>query len=253
MGKITTMQKKIFAFSSAAIAVAVMVLFAQGSYCHAGNNQKDENALIQKIIAAHGGRENLSKVRAMSALGHIKKLFPFDEGPYFRVMKRERKLFVDIKYSRFEEKRILNSKKGYRATGRDIEEVTGPPYDAMVYQYNQLDLPFGLLDGSFSVISQRKENIDGREAEVLQLKDHFGYAIDVYVNPDDSMILKVIGYFQTGDSRRSLGAEFSDYKAVEGILLPSKIINYANDFKLSETDIMKYKINPQIDEDIFTP
>ena len=100
-------------------------------------------------------------------------------------MKRERKLLFDIKYSRFEEKRILNNGKGYRETDGETEEVTGPPYDAMVYQYHQLDLPFGLLDGSFTVVSGRRDSLNNEDAEVLRLKDHYGYEIDVYVHPAD--------------------------------------------------------------------
>jgi hypothetical protein len=46
----------------------------------------------------------------------------------------------------------------------------------------------------------------------------------------------------------SLGAEFSDYRKVDGILLPFKITNYADSTKISETEIIKYSINPAVDE-----
>ncbi len=236
-----------------AIAVAMTVFILPVSHSHAGDNPEAANTLIQKIISAYGGKDMLSKVHALSAVGHIKKLFPYDEGPYFRIMKRERKLLFDIKYSRFEEKRILNNGKGYRETDGETEEVTGPPYDAMVYQYHQLDLPFGLLDGSFTVVSGRRDRLNGEDAEVLRLKDHYGYEVDVYIHPQDFIILKVIGYCQIEQNKRSIGAEFSEFKQVDGILLPYKIVNYANDFKLSETAIMKYKINPHTDDAQFNP
>jgi len=75
----------------------------------------DEKAvLIAKIIDAYGGKEKLSKVVSISAEGRIKKNFQSDEGMYSRYMKRDRKLFVDIRYSSSSEKRTLNGKKGYR-------------------------------------------------------------------------------------------------------------------------------------------
>lgn len=247
------MRNNIITHSLMAIAVAITVLFLHLSHSHAGDNPEGANTLIQKIISAYGGKDKLSKVYALSAVGHIKKLFPYDEGPYFRVMKRERKLLFDIRYSRFEEKRILNNAKGYRETDGETEAVTGPPYDALVYQYNQMDLPFGLLDGSFTVVSVRRDSLNDEDAEVLHLKDHYGYEIDVYVHPEDFLILKAIGYCQMGQNRRSIGAEFSDFRQVEGILLPHRIVNYANDFKLTEKDIMKYKINPHTDDAQFNP
>lgn len=247
------MRNNICIHSLLAIAVVMAVLFLPVFYGHAGDNPEGANTLVQKIISAYGGKDNLAKVHALSAVGHIKKLFPYDEGPYFRVMKRERKLLFDSKYSRFEEKRILNNGKGYRETDGETEEVTGPPYDAMVYQYHQLDLPFGLLDGSFTVVSGRRESLNGDDAEVLHLKDHYGYEFDVYVHPRDFLIIKSVGYCQAGQDMRSIGAEFSDFREVEGILLPHRIVNYANDFKLTEKDIMKYKINPHTDEAQFNP
>ena len=87
------MRNNIITHSLMAIAVAMTVLFLPVSHSHAGDNLEGADTLIQKIIsAATGGKDKLSKVYALSAVGHIKKLFPYDEGPYFRVMKRERKL-----------------------------------------------------------------------------------------------------------------------------------------------------------------
>jgi hypothetical protein len=247
------MRNNIIIHSMVAIAVVMAVLFLPVSYSHAGDNPERANTIIQKIINAYGGKDKLSKVYALSAVGHIKKLFPYDEGPYFRVMKRERKLLFDSKYSRVDEKRILNNGKGYRETDGATEAVTGPPYDAMVFQYNQIDLPFGLLDGSLTVVSLRKDSINDHDAEVLHLKDQYGYEIDVFVDPQDFLILKAISYCQAGQDRRSIGVEFSDFREVEGILLPHKIVNYANDFKLTEKDIMKYRINPHTDDAQFNP
>ena len=212
-----------------------------------------EKLFIAKIAGAYGGGRELAKVRGISAEGRIKTFFPEDRGSYYWYMKRERKLYVDIRYSHSSEKRILNGMNGYRGTGGRMEKVLGPPYDGMVYQYNQLDLPFGLMSGSLRILDHRKGDFNGVSVEILNLADKYGYELEVYVSIRNYHILKVIGYFTVGPNKTSLAVEFRDYKKVKGILLPFKIINYAMDSRISETDITKYTINPKIDNSIFNP
>jgi len=218
---------------------------------YAENTKAKEKALVSKIIDAYGGEKQLAKVVSISAKGRVKDFFSVDEGTYFRYMKRERKLFVDIKYFRSTEKRILNGDKGYRGTEEKVTEVKGPPYDAMVYQYNQLNLPYGLVDDTFKATYLRKENIGNIDVEVLKLEDNYGHNIEVYVSTKDFLIHKIIGYFKMGEAKAGLSAEFTDFRKVEGILLPFKVINYADGSKISETYIVNYTINPKIDDSAY--
>lgn len=233
--------------------VPVVILLLLAARSSAESVAGGEGLLITKIINAYGGKGLLSKVRTISAEGRIRKYLPDDEGTYIRRMTRERKLSVDIRYSGTSEKRILNGQNGYRGTNGKVEKVLGPPFDAMVYQYNQLNLPFGLIDGSFSVTESTKGTFNGREVEILKLQDAHGYKIDVNVDPKDYMIRRVTGRFTAGNHETSLSAAMTDFRKVDGVLLPFKIINYAGDTKLSETVITTYKINPAIDDSTFNP
>jgi hypothetical protein len=220
---------------------------------NAANTGDKEQLFIAKIVNAYGGKAQIAKVKGISAEGRIKTFFSHDKGSYYRYMQPDRKLYVHIRYAKSAEKRILNGMNGYRGTGGRIEKVLGPPYDAMVYQYNQLDLPFGLIDGSFKILDHRNGDLSGVSMDILKLADRYGYEIEVFVSSRNYHILKVIGYFTVGSNKSSLGAEFMDYKKVKGILLPYKIINYAMDSKISETEITQYTINPKINDTIFNP
>jgi len=209
--------------------------------------------LISKVVNAYGGKGLLLKVRAVSAEGRIKEYLSDDEGTYYRYMTRERKLLVDIRYSKTSEKRILDGRNGYRGTDGRMEKVIGPPFDAMVYQYNQLNLPYGLIDGSLKLIDSWKDTFNGNEVEVLKLEDAYGYGIEALVNPKDFLIQRVIGRFTAGNHQASLSAALTDFRRVNGILMPFKIINYAGDTRLSETLITSYKINPDVEESVFNP
>jgi hypothetical protein len=230
---------------------AFVILLFFISLSHAEENENKAKTIVSKIIDAYGGTKHLAKITSMSAEGHIKSFFNKDEGTYFRYIKRERKLYVEIKYSRSAEKRILNGDKGYRGTGEKLSEAKGPSYDAMVYQYNQLDLPYGFIDNFFRVTYLRKDSLDNVAVEVLKLEDKYNHDIEVYISAKDFMILRVIGTFGKDDSAMCLSAEFSDYKKVEGTLLPFKITNYADNSKISETEMTKYSVNPSIDESTY--
>lgn len=235
------------------LAVKVMILLLLVSQSGAENAAGAEGLLVSKIVNAYGGKGLLSKVKGISAEGSIKTYLSDDEGRYFRYMTRERKLVVDIKYSKTSEKRFLNGQFGYRETDGKTERAVGPPFDAMVYQYNQLNLPFGLIDGSLSVAGIKEDSFNGRKVAVVKLRDAYGYEIEVHVDPEYYMIRRVIGRFRSGNHEVSLAAALTDFRKVDGILMPFKIVNYAGDTKLSETLITAYKINPAIAPSAFDP
>lgn len=213
----------------------------------------ESGTVADRIIEAYGGRERLAAVRSITAEGRITAFLRGDEGTYQRTLRRDGSLFVDIVYSRSSERRILHNGKGYRGTGGKVEEVSGPRYLAMVYQYNELDLPYGLLDGTLTVSGLRKDTVHGVAAYVFRLADRAGSQMDVVVNAKNYRIVKCTGTFVVGTESTSLSAEFEDFRTINGILLPFKIVNYAGGMKISATAIASYQINPAIDDSLFKP
>jgi hypothetical protein len=212
-----------------------------------------EKAEVAKIIQAYGGKETLTRVSSLAAEGKITTFMPKDGGTYSYYLKRNRHLLVDIKYTKRTEKRILNGNLGYSGTDEEAAEVTGSTYDAMVYQYNQLDLPYGLLDSAFRVTYLRKDSFHSRPVVVLKLTDRAGNEMEAAVDSENYHIVKTIGFFGMGREKAGLSTEFSDFRMVDGVLLPFTIVNYADGFKISKTKISKYTINLNISDAAFSP
>ncbi len=229
----------------------LLLVYAALSFAH--RSTAEEKNEVAEIIRAYGGKDALSRVSALTAEGKITTFMPEDKGTYFLYLKRSGKLLVDIKYTKRTEKRILNGDKGYSGTDEKVAEVTGPSYNAMVYQYDQLDLPYGLLDSAFGVRYVKKDRLRERTVDVLGLIDRSGNEMDIAVDSETHFIVKTSGSFMMGGEKAVLSSEFRDFRKVGGIELPFTLVNYADGFKISETRITKYTVNPDIGDSVFSP
>jgi hypothetical protein len=123
----------------------------------------------------------------------------------------------------------------------------------MVYQYNELNMPFGLLDNSFTVTELRKDTLNNVDVHVLRCVDRAGNEMEVFVDGQKYRIVKSVGTFSMGTQSTSLSSEFSDFRIVDGVLFPFRIVNYAGGTRIAEIVITRYLVNPIVDDSLFTP
>ncbi|PKO62379.1 MAG: hypothetical protein CVU24_04435 [Betaproteobacteria bacterium HGW-Betaproteobacteria-18] len=163
-------------------------------------------------------------------------------------------LRVETVYPETTETRVLNGDLAWRFTGGNLMVgVEGPGRLAMIYQYKQLDLPYGLLKGSYNLRHAGTEAVGNQATEVMELWDDEGPNIRVNVDTKNHLIVKVTGQIAFGGQTMVLAAEFSDFRPVDGMTLPFHINNYAGDTAISETVITRYAVNPSVDPTLFVP
>lgn len=211
-------------------------------------------SIINKVIDAYGGKENIESTRSLHAKGEIQAFMPRDHGTYEFYFKRGRKLRVETRYERSSELRILNGDKGYRSNdGLPFEEVYGPRYFAVVYHYKHLNILHDLMKGTYQIRYAGRYSVNGNDAEVFNLNDKESTVMDIYIGEHNSLILKVTGYFSAGNKKMDLSSEFSDFKKVSGSVFPFRITNYAQGLRIAQTVINKYFLNPDIADFFFEP
>ncbi len=215
----------------------------------------DVKSLVSKIVTAYGGKDVLEKLKSVHASGNIEAFMRQDHGTYEVFLKRPRRLRVETKYQNSSETRILNGDAGYReADGLPFSQVKGDSLLAMVYQYKHTDLPYGLLKNAYSIKIKGGEDLNGKQVEVLHLTGSEGPPMDIYVDVRTFLIVKVTGYFEMpGGQSTALSAEFSDFRKVDGAVFPFRITNFAGGFKIAETVMKSYKINPPMPDSLFKP
>lgn len=210
--------------------------------------------LVDKVVQAYGGAAQIERVVAFNADGFINASLRQKGGSYKRWFKRPRMLRVETAYPDSTETRVLNGELAWRySNNTPMQGVEGPSRLAMVYQYKQLDLPYGLLKGRYNLRHLGTELVGNMPTEVMALWDDEGPNIRVHIDSLSHYIVKVTGQIQFGPQTMVLGVEFSNFKLVDGTPLPFHIRNFVGGMPISETLISRYAINPTLDLELFVP
>lgn len=211
-------------------------------------------ALVDKVVQAYGGAPQIERLVSLNADGLINAIVRNASGTYKRWFQRPRMLRVETVYPETTETRVLNGDLAWRFTGGNLMVgVEGPSRLAMIYQYKQLDLPYGLLKGSYNLRHVGTETVGSQATEVMDIWDDEGPNIRVNVDTTHHLIVKVTGQIAFGGQNMVLAAEFSDFRPVDGMPLPFHINNYAGGTAISETVITRYAVNPSVDPTLFVP
>ncbi len=211
-------------------------------------------SITNKVIDAYGGKDVIEGIHSVHAKGKIEAFMLRDHGTYEFYFKRGGKLRVEIKYEHSSEVRILNNERGYRSTNiLPFEEVYGPRFLSMVYQYKHLNILHDLITDAYRIRSLGQPQRSGDNIEVFRLNDKEGTVMDVSVDKQTFFIVKVAAYFKTENKQIDLSAEFSDFRKVGGSVFPFRITNYAGGLKIAQTVIENYSLDSSIADSFFEP
>jgi hypothetical protein len=251
-GKMRLLTRRIF------FCITLCLLFIAGPAGLCADEVPDEAqrvaSVINKVIDVYGGKDAVGNIHSLHVKGNIKAFVLKDQGTYELYFKAGRKLRVETKYTRSAEFRILNGDRGYRGTDAlQVEEVHGTRYFAMVYHYKHLNILHDIVKGTYEISHAGRTALHDTPVEIFTFKDKEGAVMDVYIDARDFLILKVTGYFLEMKKKIGLSVEFSDFRKVDGVLLPFRVVNYAGGRKIAQTVIEKYFINQDIRDSLFEP
>ena len=202
-----------------------------------------------KILEAHGGRDALMSISAIVFSGKIATRG--DKGTVVLILSRSQKLRATMKYLKRYEDRILLGNHGWRNSGAGFEEALGASLDAMIFQYNHLSLPMGLIDDRSYKILYSEQKIDDNVLPVLELTGENGPPMTVTIDPDTGLIQGVAGKILMGPQEVIMGVGYRDYREVAGVMLPHRIINYVNGNAIAESRYDTVDVNAELDQNSF--
>jgi len=77
--------------------------------------------------------------------------------------------------------------------------------------------------------------------------------MDVTIDPQSGLITHVAGLFQVQGQTAKLEVGYGDYRQVQGVMLPGRIVNYAGGRVIAETLFDRVEVNVPVDEKTFRP
>lgn len=211
----------------------------------------DVDQLLEKVIAAYGGREHISRITAYQQFGVTFSSMRGVEGNILRVYRHPDHLRVEIRYDKDNsESRIL---AGSRAWKQD-QPVEGIFYSTMLLQAARLGLPAILVEHRQHVLEagMMKGN-QGETLHALELNFHGKYKLIAGIDPVSGRILESHGIIKMNDSTMEFGTVYDDFRFQEGRLFAFKEVHYAMGRKTGYTHIQRIEIVPVLPEEMFQP
>ena len=209
--------------------------------------------LIERSIEAYGGEAALAGAGRMLQEGTVTSTMRSGAaGKIVRLFERPIRLRVEIEYPGSEsEVRILDGGRGWR----NGSVASGPMYQAMLLQAARLGLPAILLDFQASLQDLGEIERAGVGLRAVGLEFHQGLMVTAEIDPDSGRILRSAGTISGADGRPALSfaTEYSDFRDVDGVLIPFREVNYAQGRRTGETQLDSVELLQEIPTGSFHP
>jgi hypothetical protein len=208
--------------------------------------------LLTTILANYGGREQIAAIRTISTKGQMLDLRKGKEGPYRRFLAKDHKLRTEslVTASSSGDVRVMNNDKGWKNAGQQMTPVQGPDLAALIAQYEAHAFPLTFLTANLSLVYDAPNVIQDHPVETYRLKLPNSEPLTIHF---DAISLLIHRVEWQGKNDTSLAMEFSDYRFVDGVLFPFKLLNYADDIKVSEVTISSISLNETLPANTFRP
>jgi hypothetical protein len=205
---------------------------------------------VDRCVAAYGGKAALARAAAVVHEGTVTSIMhPGVTGRIGRAYARPGKLRVELAYpGEPGEIRVLDGSHGWR----DGAEAAGPPLVAMMLQAARLDLP-ALLDAWIARVKERGTlEQDGKKLRVLALEIAPGLEVEAALDPATGRILRSRGA-STAGQKVEFVTTYSDFRTVDGVLVPFREGNWANGKTTGETVLERVAFVPGHPDEMFRP
>jgi hypothetical protein len=211
----------------------------------------DVAALVRRCVSAYGGDAAIAKMARTQIEGSVTStvLRPGAIGRIARVYERATRLRVEIAYSSGDgEIRVLDGAKGWR----DGQAVEGPRLEAMVLQAARLDLP-ALLRASHKVRDGGTAEVGGTKVRLVAVEPSRGLIVEAAIDPATGRILRSRGASTTGPTPLEFVTTYSEFRTVDGVLVPMREENWANGQSTGVTRVEKVVFPEGFPQETFRP
>lgn len=235
--------------------IVLLVVFVLGIVFMQFVQGQTADEIINKYLDARGGKEKLNAIKVLYMEG-IKPIMGTDVP--IKVTIVQGKLYrSDFEYGGTSGYSIVTPTQGWSYVPMRSQSVDPIPADALKTMQSQLDIAGPLVDYSLKgnkVELQGKETVDGSEAYKLKVTGADGKETTYYIDTKTNLLVQS-KQVRTGPNGKQaeIITNFSDYKAVDGVLFPHTISNPGTGPMSGSTTFDTIVINKTIGEDQYKP
>lgn len=208
-------------------------------------------ALVDRVLAAYGGKAALAGVKAYRMEGTISSVMQ-GTGPMTRAFARPDRLRIELNYPGRREARLLDGSRGWR-TGADgkLGPVDGFLLSSMALQAARANLPW-LLDERRASLKLLAPS-DGGKLQGLEVPLGEGLVITAHVETATGRIARSVATLDVPGMSTGFVADYSDFRTVDGVLFPFREANFASGQATGQTTITEVVVNPPLTDKDFRP
>jgi hypothetical protein len=210
-------------------------------------------ALLDLSIRAYGGEDALAGAGESLQRGTVTSAMRGGaEGRLLRVYQRPIRLRVEIDYPGNEtEVRILDGGRGWR----NGAAASRPMYQSMLLQAARLGMPALLSEFRDGLEDRGSVQREGKERRVLALEFHRGLEIQAEIDPETGRVLRSEGSISApgGNVVLRFATEYSDFRRVDGLLVPFHEVNWAQGRRTGETQLETVEFGVSLPPGAFHP
>jgi hypothetical protein len=238
-----------------------VLLFAPAVQAISSVQAPTADAVIEKYLAAMGGRDALSKLTSRRAAGTVVFTVQGNDlnGTYEVSTKAPNKVRVLIKLDltpmgmadpmtidqRFDGANAItmNSVQGNTPiTGNQLEHMKNNAFPSPLLNYKTNGMKFEVLP---------KEQVAGRDATVVVATPKTGPSMKLYFDPESGLLVRSVVRLNSPEQGEiEQVSEPTDYRVVDGVKVPFKIVNTSPGQTVTIT-IAKIENNVTLDDAIF--
>jgi outer membrane lipoprotein-sorting protein len=212
------------------------------------------DTLVAKNLQAKGGEAKLKAIQTMRMSGRVS--IQGMELPMTIAAKRPNLMRQEMQ---IQDKRIVTAFDGQKAWminpmmgTESAQELTGPQADMAK---DQADFDGALVDWKakgHTVELVGLEEVGGVKAQKIKVTKKNGQVQYFFLNPDTGLEIKTTTEVQQGGTTMTVETELSDYRSVDGIMLPHALKTSINGTPTASIIVEKIELNAPLDESLFS-
>ena len=227
------------------VGIAFLLLACAGSV---NSREPDLDTLLDQIIVAYGGEENLRKLNNYIQQWDVFALVGRRHGTDTRRIRVPDQLRVELNYPHRREMRVINGQSGHVSyRGEHTRRASHPQRDAMRLQLMRHYSPLVLRSKLDSLTLAT-----GRESHVITLFEH-GVRVDYFVNVENRRIEKVLGSLAINGTEMQFLTEYSNFVFRDGVLVHLEENKFAGGVNTATLKLRSLKLEADLTAADFSP